>query len=226
MAKKQQRAPYLSQPEAAWGWVWFLVQLLVLPTVLGKLNVYLKLDTTELNLVFYGLNFLAVLLIFHSYLLRSLTHAGGHFWDLLKGCILGLAVNFAGSYLLAKLMPGFSNVNDSAVAAMLRRHFWPVAIATVAAVPLTEELFFRGLIFRGLRPRRRALAYILSTLAFCAVHVVGYVGNVSWQVLALCFIQYIPAGLGLAWAVDEADNIYAGVLVHSVLNLLTILSWR
>ncbi len=230
MAKKQPRAPYFSQKETVWGWVWFALQLVVLPIALSRLNVFLKLSGTEQNLLFFGLNFCFVLLIFHSYLLRALVHAGSHFWDILKGCILGFCVNFAGnyvvSYLVSLLKPGFSNLNDTTVGVMLGEHYWLMAFATVIIAPLTEELFYRGLIFRGLRPRKRLLAYVLSTLAFCAVHMVGYIGSASWDILLICFVQYIPAGLGLAWACDEADNLYASILVHSVLNALTLLAWR
>lgn len=230
MSKKQNRAPYLSQPETVWGWVYFAVQLVVLPIALNKLNIYLKLSTSWLNILYYSINFVAVLVIFRSYLLRSLSHAGSHFWDLLKGCILGLAVYWACNYcmgwLAGKLFSGFSNVNDGTVRSMLADNFWPYAIATVVMVPLAEELFYRGLIFRGLRPRKRKLAYILSTLVFCAVHVIGYIGSYPWYTLLLCFVQYIPAGLCLAWACDEADNIYAPVLVHSVINAMGVFSGR
>lgn len=230
MAKKQNRAPYLSQPETTWGWVYFALQLIVLPIALNKLNIYLKLSSSWLNLAYYTVNFVAVILIFRSYLVRSLSHAGSHFFQLLKGCILGLSVYWACNYgmgwLAGKLLPGFSNVNDSNVLAMMQENFWPWAIATVVMVPLTEELFYRGLIFRGLRPRKRKLAYILSTLAFCAVHVIGYIGSYPWHTLLLCFVQYIPAGLCLAWACDEADNIYASVLVHSVINAMGVFSGR
>ena len=227
---KKQRAPYFSQPETTWGWVYFALELIVLPIVLNKLNVYLHLSDSWLNIVYYSLNFAAVLLIFHSYLGRALSHAGSHFFDVLKGCILGLAVywacNSALGWLMDKLFPAFSNVNDSQIAAMLRDNFWPCAIATVVMVPLAEECFFRGLIFRGLKPRKPRLAYVLSTLAFCAVHLLPYLGSYGWQTLALCFVQYIPAGLCLAWACDEADNLYASILVHSVINALGIFYGR
>lgn len=230
MSKKQNRAPYLSQPETTWGWVYFALQLVILPMLLNKLNNYLGLSRSWLNMVYYSINFIAVLLIFHSYLGRSLSHAGSHFGSLLKGCILGLAVylccNQAFGWLIRRFLPGFINVNDAAVFSMLRSNYWPFAFATVVMVPLAEELFYRGLIFRGLLPRKKKLAYILSTLAFCAVHVAGYIGSYQWQTLALCFLQYVPAGLCLAWACDEADNIYASVLVHSVINAIGIFSWR
>lgn len=230
MAKKQNRAPYLSQPETIWGWVYFALQLVVLPILLNKLNIYLKLSDSWLNILYYTVNFVAVMAIFHSYLGRSLSHAGSHFWELLKGCILGLAAywacNYAFGWVAGKLLPGFANVNDGTVTAMLEENFWPCAIATVVMVPLAEELFYRGLIFRGLRPRKRKLAYILSTLVFCAVHVIGYIGSYPWYTLLLCFVQYIPAGLCLAWACDEADNIFAPVLVHSVINAMGVFSGR
>ena len=40
--------------------------------------------------------------------------------------------------------------------------------------------------------------------------------------LVLCFIQYLPAGLCLAWTYTKADNIIAPVLVHGIINAIAI----
>ena len=40
--------------------------------------------------------------------------------------------------------------------------------------------------------------------------------------LILCFIQYLPAGLCLAWTYSKADNIFAPILVHALNNAIAI----
>jgi membrane protease YdiL (CAAX protease family) len=56
--------------------------------------------------------------------------------------------------------------------------------------------------------------------------VLGYIGSADLLTLALCFLQYIPAGLCLAWAYDASGSIFAPVLIHTVINALGILSLR
>ena len=69
------------------------------------------------------------------------------------------------------------------------------------------------------------LALCLSVLpmaAFAALHVLGYIGSESVTTLVICFLQYLPAGLCLAWTYTKADNIFAPVVVHALVNAIAI----
>lgn len=74
----------------------------------------------------------------------------------------------------------------------------------------------------GVAPAQPAAAYALSTAAFCLVHVAGYVGQTELLSLAILALEYIPAGIALAWAYEKADTIFAPVLMHSLINALSI----
>ena len=105
---------------------------------------------------------------------------------------------------------------------MLQSNRVLMTIAVVVLAPLTEETLYRGLIFRNLWQTSRVGAYLVSMFAFAAIHVVGYIGTTDITTLILCFIQYLPAGLCLAWTYTKASNLFAPVLVHAIVNAIAI----
>lgn len=232
MAKQKKLRVTMTDRETAWGWLYFVIQLSLLPWALSGLNGLLPkpLDRAWINFLFFFLNFTFLFLIFRDFLRRSLARLGKGFWDCLKAVILGFVgcwlCNWAFSFVIGLLMPGFSNINDGSIAALAGTGFVITAIGTVFLVPMAEELLYRGLVFQGLFNRGRKAAYILSILIFSAVHVVGYIGRYDLLTLAVCFLQYIPAGFFLAWAYAEADSIFAPILIHTVINAMGIYAVR
>ena len=93
-------------------------------------------------------------------------------------------------------------------------------------VPPVEECFFRGLIFRNLYPKSKWAAYIVSILAFACIHIIGYIGRYSALELLLAVIQYLPAGLCLAWSYVRSDTIFAPILIHAAINYVGITRLR
>ena len=123
---------------------------------------------------------------------------------------------------MSYLLPGFSNINDAAITELARTNYALMLIGVVFLVPLTEEMLYRGLIFRNLWQSSKVAAYLLSMAAFAAVHVLGYIGSEDITTLLICFLQYLPAGLCLAWTYTKADNIFAPILVHAIVNAIAI----
>ncbi len=229
MAKKSYKANYTPSPgQIGWGLLYLIFQFLALPELI--MLIPLKLTIAQQNLIYYAINFLAALIIFRTYLANHLTSLGRNWWPCLKALILGYVFYWVSSYCvswcLPRLIPGFANLNDSAIAAMTKGNFWLMAIGTVLLVPLTEEVFFRGLIFGSLYSRNRAAAYILSCLLFSAVHVVGYMGSANVWVLLGCFVQYLPAGLCLAWSFQESGSLFVPIIIHTLVNALGIWALR
>ena len=93
-------------------------------------------------------------------------------------------------------------------------------------VPLAEECLFRGLIFTGLLGKNRNGAYLLSVLGFCAIHISGHLGSADVLTLAVCFLQYIPAGLVLAWSCERSGSLFAPILIHAAVNVGSLLALR
>ncbi len=105
---------------------------------------------------------------------------------------------------------------------MVRSSPAAMAIATVLLVPPAEELIFRGLIFGCAAEKSGALGYALSCALFALVHILGYVGAYSPAQLACCFVQYLPAGIALAWAYHFSGSIFSPIAIHALINAMSL----
>lgn len=218
----------ISQQTAIAGWVYYAVELLFLPSLLLSISARLGIGDAAVNFVYYLLNFVFCTAIFKEFLLGSLECAAKNLAAFLRAVALGFvvywAVNYVISLLLGLICPEFANVNDQSIAGMYGQHPVLIAIGTVLLVPLAEECVYRGLIFSQLKPKNRGVAYAVSSLAFCAVHVMGYVGVYPTATLVLCFLQYVPAGLLLAWSYEHCGSIIAPILIHTAVNAVAIIN--
>lgn len=210
--------------EKVWGWGYLFIQLLLIPTLLTSLNGLLPtpLEEETLNFCFFCLNFSAIVLIFHRFLGYSFLHAVLHPFISILWILLGLTACLGVEYilngLLERFLPEFVNPNNAVLSQMTQTQWDLMAIGTVGLVPIVEECFYRGLIFRGLYYRSTPAAYLLSILCFCAIHVAGYWGTVPPLTVIIAFCQYIPAGLFLAMSYDHSKTIAAPIIIHALLN--------
>ena len=234
MAKKKKHilSIRVTDREQIWGFVYLLVSLFVLPSLLKWGNGLLPfpISSTWLNFFYFLLNFLFILWIFHGFFKRSLQHIGTHVLLFLGVAISGFAAYWLSSWgissLLRLLFADYANLNDMSILSMAHENFLISFLGTVFLVPLAEEALHRGLIFGSLYPKHHAMAYILSTVIFASVHIMGYVGSYSVLHLALAFLQYIPAGLVLCWAYRQSGSIFAPILIHTTINAIAMFSLR
>ena len=228
MSRKHSFSGKLTNQETISGFVYLVFQLVFLPSLLNFINGHLDhpLSSAELNFVFYLINFISILLIFHNFLGKALTQVTQHPILFCEAVILGFVGYYALNWLTTKavglLVPGFSNYNDQAVASMLSSNYFLMVVGTVILVPPVEECLFRGLIFRNLYGKSRLAAYIVSILAFAIIHIIGYIGRYSAVELLMAFLQYMPAGLCLAWAYTRADTVFAPIVIHAAINFISI----
>lgn len=231
MAKKTTKlSVHLTDKEQIWGIIYLLFSLFVLPYLLSVFNSFLpvKLNDAWFNFLYFTLNFLFIFWIFHGFFKRSLMFAGTHIGDFLLAVLLGAAAywlcNWGLSMLFSRVFPQFENLNDSAITAMVHSNFFIMLLGTVIFVPVAEEALHRGLVFGSLYPKSHTAAYILSTVIFAAVHTMNYVGKYDIPSLLLAFLQYVPAGLILAWAYRKSGSIFASILIHSMVNAISLFS--
>ena len=212
----------LTKPELRRGLIYMALSLVFLPTALTLL----PLRDGQLNFLYYCVNFAAVVLILRRFLGRNLKVALDRlFPTLYYGALAYLGYETLSRIFAAAvvtLFPDFSNVNDQSVYAMLAEDALLMTIGITILVPVAEECFFRGLIFRGLYDRSPILAYLISMTAFAAIHVVGYIGAIEPVRLLLCFLQYLPAGYCLCFAYRYSGTIFSPILVHSLVNMMGI----
>lgn len=214
------------------GWFYFGFQLLVLPELLMLLNSLLPrpMGNAELNITLFCLNFVVIWAIFHNYLWNSLSYACKNLWRTLKSAFLAFSVYYVSNILInlmiLRLMPSFYNVNDSQIDSMASQNYTLMTICVVLLVPVVEETLYRGLLFGRLYAKKKWLGYTVSVLVFALIHVLGYVGQYGIVQLLLCLVQYIPAGVMLAWAYEESDTIWAPILMHMTINFIGMAQMR
>ena len=228
MIKNRASSPCPSAQESIWGACYLLFQMLALPSFLYWANrqVDTPLSDPELNFLFYIVNFVAILLIFHDFLARSLSQLFHHPIDGLQAAILGFVAYYvcfcAIDWVVSLVLPGYTNYNDESIAALSRGNYFLMFLGTVILVPPVEECLYRGLIFRNLYKKSHWAAYAVSIAAFACLHILGYIGTYSAAELIIAFIQYIPAGLWLAWSYIKGESIFVPILIHAAVNFITI----
>ncbi len=229
----------MTRKEQVLGWSYLLFQLLLLPSILLSAMELLIPNNSEaiLNFIFFCINFLVVGWIFRRFLGKTFQDIHGRIRGIFWKAILGFIISQVATILLNDLLfyffpkfyiftdtgPQFQNLNDAAIFAMSDEHYLLMLIGTVLLVPPVEELFYRGLVFGGLYAKSRTLAYVISVCFFAAIHMIGFIGSYSPTYLILSFLQYIPAGICLAWSYASSESILTPILIHMVINAIAFL---
>lgn len=218
----------LSRRETTYGICWLILSQLILPSALVAGNALLAapLSSATLNFAYYCINFAAVVWIFRDFLRQSWKMAFKIPFSVIWYAILGyLGCEFfteAVNLLIYRIDAGFLNVNNQTVLGLVKNDFVLMTIGTVLLVPVTEELLYRGVIFRGLWSKSRLWAYLASMVLFAAMHCLGYIGTYSPLQLLLAIVQYLPAGYCLCWTYCQTGTIAAPMVMHALVNAMTI----
>ena len=226
---------YATKPtrrEMIFGGIYLFLYMAVLPYLFGLVFALLGIPVSagELNFLFFCTNFLAVLVIFRKYLFQSAKDALDVPFATFRYALLG----YFGNNILTNLVtvfcirvyPAFLNVNDANISAIMVDDFTLMAVGAIFLAPFAEEVLFRGLVFRGLFDKHPLLAYGLSMTLFAMVHISGYIGKFDPLLLALCFLQYLPAGYCLCFAYHRSGTILAPILMHMLANIAAVYSMR
>ena len=221
-----------SRKQCMIGLLLMALDLMVFPILLKTGNRALgsPLNLTQLNFLLFVLNFLLVLLLFWDFLRSNLKIALRNGKKLLSGAGKGFLMYYAGAFVVAWLIltirPEYFNINDRAIDKLVEISYPMVLIGTVLLVPTAEEVIYRGLLFSALQHRNRFLAYAVSACVFSLVHLLNYLTDTEPLLLFLNFLQYLPAGIALCWAYEQADSIFAPILIHTAINLLAMVAMR
>ena len=93
------------------------------------------------------------------------------------------------------------------------------AVLAIVIAPPAEELFFRGVLFRGLRDRRGfAIAAGVSAVAFGLAHWTG-----EWRGALVLVLSMVVTGLGLAFLYDRRKNLVASIAAHATFNIIGVI---
>ena len=221
-----------SRRETISGCIYLILYLCVIPWLVPLLAHFLlpQLNAAQVNFVFFAVDFAAATLIFRKFLFQSLRDAaqvpGPTLWCAILGYLGSSALGSLVAMFILRIEPGFANVNDMAINAMVGENFTLMAIGAVILAPVTEELLFRGLLFRGLYDHSPLAAHLVSMVLFSAIHVSGYFGVYDVKTLALCFLQYLPAAYCLNFAYRRSGTIIAPIFMHMLINFVALSATR
>ena len=96
-----------------------------------------------------------------------------------------------------------------------------LVVLAVVIAPISEELFFRGVLFRSVRDRHGFWAAALaSALPFGLVH---YVPSPAIDALVLQ-ITMVFTGLGLAWIYERRGTVVASTAAHMAFNVVGLVT--
>lgn len=178
----------------------------------------------------FVLDFILLVLVFRKFLWRSAQPLKGNGKRLFSTVLRGFAFYWLLAYLVSLLIMFLSagmkvtleNRNNEAIGIILTNYTLPMAISTVVFAPVTEECLVRGVLFAPICRRKPWVAYLVSTVLFGLLHTFQYIGVQPWSVLALSFLQYLPAGIVLGWVYQRTRSIWGAIALHSLINLVAV----
>lgn len=232
MKKKFFSSPLLSPNPLALilGYIYWIVYEFFLAGLLIWLLPELGVDLTtaqgdaSLQLFYMVINFIATLLIFRRFLVASVKDMKGKIRRTILSALLGFAIYYVINlqivfvYFLFDLEP--QNLNQEAIDVLMVETPWQMILCAVVFAPFVEELLFRGLFFAPLYRKLPILAYVLSSVIFAAIHVVGAIGFLPLGEVLLCLVQYLPAGIALGFVYQRTGNIFGPMLLHFTINFI------
>lgn len=218
--------------EITWGWCYLAFQSIFLGyfLILGVQFLNLPWGGAQINFLYFCINLAVSAGIFRKFLANTYKAALDRIGTVLLVAVGGFVAYFILTAIVSSLIlaiePDFSNVNDQNISDISRDHYVLTTIGTVFLVPTAEELLHRGAVFGGLYRKNRVVAYLVSIILFALVHISGYIGYFEPKLLALCFLQYVPAGLCLAASYEVSGCIVTPILIHTAVNAIGMLAMR
>ncbi len=128
--------------------------------------------------------------------------------------LVGLVVVMS---LVEVLLPGINLDQDQNIG-FKTMHSWPeqlaAALALMVVAPVSEEILFRGFIFRGLNTK---LAWPVAALISS-----GLFGLAHWQLNVS--LDTFVLGMAACWLAVRTNSIVPGILLHSIKNTVAFVA--
>ena len=224
----------MTRAEKIWGGALLAVYFAVLPVAAAPLfDLLEKLFGTAIgggarDAAYYCVLFGLTLAVFWRYWGRTTRAFLDHIGSVLGTVGLGL-IAFYGlnelTWRVLRLIPGERvNLNDQAILARIGSAPHSTILIVVFLAPMVEEAVFRGYVFGNLREYSRWGAYLFSCVLFALVHVWRFV--TGWHELGylLLAVQYAAPGLVLAWTFERSGSLWGSILLHGIINGLSVWS--
>ena len=216
----------LSRGETIFALIYFVCHIVLVPLLLLALSLVIPwLDGANLEVVYYGIGLVCVLIFCRKFLRRDFDPLCDRPFRVLSEVVVSYFIMMAMNLFVALLMQAFQapvteNVNNETIAELADVSTGKTIAIAVFMAPMVEEIIFRAGIFGTIRKRNRLAAYIVCVLAFAAYHVWSYaIDDPSYW---LYIIQYIPAGFLLCRCYERTNSIWGSVFFHMLVNTVSL----
>ncbi|MGI5936284.1 MAG: CPBP family intramembrane glutamic endopeptidase [Oscillospiraceae bacterium] len=218
----------MKRSEKILGWMYLPLHVFVIPFLLGVYS-YVAPDvpnTTVLNVAYYAVGIVYVLLFMRGFLRRSfdtmLDHKLNSFLSLVSAYFLNAFLSYVVFLVMQLFTAELENPNNEFVNAMAQEGYKSVFVMAVFLGPIVEEVLFRGVVFGSIRKRSRLWAYVVSIALFSLYHVWQYAIAYMDPTLLLYALQYVPVSIALAWSYEKSGSIWAPIFFHMAVNALSL----
>lgn len=192
----------------------------------GKLLSFINIDLISNNLTFgvYLLIFICSLICFSKLLINSIKRFETS--NLLKMAIIGI-ITFVAIVICGIMIDliGITNVNENNIDTALnsnRINYILTATAAIFFAPITEELFFRFLIYRSIEKINPVLSHICVALLFGFFHIWGYVLIEKSYIQLINMLPYMCMSLGFSILYQKTKNIWYPIILHGIINFIAV----
>ena len=229
------RLPMMKRERIA-GYIYLPIHMFILPMLIDIVvpgifyNLNIPLTDANINLAYYGVSFIFVLIGFFKYLRTSFSYIFDRPLRALTSAVFGLVLHYAMlaaiSVAMAYFISDLVNPNTEAIINETKINTNSMTVIALLLAPIVEEVLFRGVLFGTIRLKSRALAYIVSAIAFALLHLwSNLVMDFEWIKL-LYLLQYVPGAIVLAWCYERSNTIWSPIVLHMAINFISLMQTR
>lgn len=220
-------ADTMTKPQRAAGYIYLPLYMIVLPLFVVMLAALSPEDYNDVtaNAVYYGIGLVFCLIPMRKYLRSAydalLDNLGTNISTLAFGYIMNILLGYLATGLIFTIMGDKITSLNSQLSAFES----PRAVIAMAVfvAPVIEEVLFRGVVFGALATKHRRLAFIVSIGLFAFYNVWQFALAAMNPAVLVYMISYIPLGYVLAWAYEKTNCIWVSILLHILINAMSLL---
>ena len=143
----------------------------------------------------------------------------------IKRVLAGVGIAFLLSYIVRIIeMTMCSNISVSANQSNVNGYFvdYPIlaVIMSVIMGPFTEEIIYRGILFRFFSKYGELCAVLSTGFLFGTMHMLSSFGNTNILLFLCQWLDYFLSGILLGFIYKKYKNIWINVSIHGTWNLI------
>lgn len=229
--KKRNFISNMSRREMIFALIYLPIHTIILPLIMNW-HSYMyagMFSATDYNVVYIIFSFIAVLAVCKNFLRADYDILLDNKWQNFMTFVRAYFLSFVLGYVMLLIiftmvgdLTSWINPNDEAVYELADEDFYKVLCFSVFLAPMVEEVLFRGAVFGLIRKKSRFLAYAVSVLLFAVLHVWQYAVALDSTALLVYILDYIPAGIVLAWSYERSGTIWLPIFFHMGTNMMAL----